>query len=284
VVSSNIIEKYNLNPNYKIGVRIDGLIGSYKGNNTYAITEAQRSKIESLKLVENKTIISELLDVLDIVDDEGVDIRKLKKSKTVNGKTQSITLSDVLPEKTIKKYGLNPQYEIGKKLSILQYALQGKGQNAISQGDIIRARLLGIEGGPRKSTISKTLDILEKLYHEGVNIYKIKQMKKCEGKLVSTTIEDIEQDGIDIDRIIDKYKLDKDFKIGSRITKLRQAYAGKSANHITEEEKRRAEKIGAVNIVDMDAEQARLQNQLRAAEQLKKNAQNLNSKENEEKV
>ena len=91
--------------------------------------------------------------------------------------------------------------------------------------------------------------------------------------MVSTTLEDIDQHGINIYAIMEKHKLDADFKIGAGITKLRQAYSGKSANPITEDEKRRAEKIGAVKIADMEAEQKRLQEKLERAEALKQEAE-----------
>lgn len=79
--------------------------------------------------------------------------------------------------------------------------------------------------------------------------------------------------GTNIYAIIEKHRLDAEFKIGAGITKLRQAYSGKSANPITEDEKRRAEKIGAIKIADMEAEQKRLQEKLEKAEALKQEAE-----------
>ena len=276
VVPNDIILKYQLDPDYKIGSRLEGMIGTCNGCNTYAITENQKRYAERFGFADRKSSISETLDVLDILYDEGININKIKKHKTIKGKAESTTLMDISQkdvdmEKVIKKYGLDPNYPIGRKLGDLQYVLTGKGKIIITNGDILRAKLLGIE--PRKTSVARTISVLETLYSEGVNIPAIKQAKKHGNKLVSTTLEDIDQHGINIYAIIEKHKLDADFKIGAGITKLRQAYSGKSANPITDDEKRRAEKIGAVKMADMEAEQKRLQEKLEKAEALKQEAE-----------
>lgn len=297
----SIIQKHGLNPDYKIGFAILELRQSYKGNKKYSITEAEKKDAETLDVVhkkngsntyaitenqkryaerfgfaDRKSSISETLDVLDILYDEGININKIKKHKTIKGKAESTTLMDISQkdvdmEKVIKRHNLDPNYPIGRKINDLQYALKGNGKTIITHGDILRAKLLGIE--PRKTSVARTISVLETLYSEGVHIPAIKQAKKKGNKLVSTTLEDIDQHGINIYAIMEKHKLDADFKIGAGITKLRQAYSGKSANPITEDEKRRAEKIGAVKIADIEAEQKRLQEKLEKAEALKQEAE-----------
>lgn len=220
VVPNDIILKYQLDPDYKIGSRLEGMIGTCRGTNAYAITENQKKYAERFGFADRRSSISETLDMLEILNDEGININKIKKNKTVKGKRESTILMDISQknvniESVVKRYNLDPNYPIGRKLGELQYALARKEKNMITRGEILRAKLLGIE--PITTKIAKTISVLETLYSEGVNIPAIKQTKKEGSKLVSTTLEDIDQEETNIYAIIEKHRLDAEFKKKSPI-------------------------------------------------------------------
>ena len=57
-------------------------------------------------------------------------------------------------------------------------------------------------------------------------------------------LNEIEQEGIDIIKIIEENNLSGDFPLGKRVKRVRGAYNGTDASPITETEKEEAEKLG----------------------------------------
>ena len=90
----------------------------------------------------------------------------------------------------------------------------------------------------------QTLEVVRALKECGVNFSDLQVYKNKK----YLTLGELEQEGIDIKRIIEEKGLDADFNIGQKITNLRSAYKGSKSRKITEEEKREAEELGVVTI------------------------------------
>ena len=94
-------------------------------------------------------------------------------------------------------------------------------------------------------SMSDLLDILEILKKENIDVRKICVYRKGTKEIVQ--LKDIEQFGIDINKVINKYNLDSEYPIGSKIHNLRRAYVGNGTSAFSEEDRKRAEDIGVLN-------------------------------------
>lgn len=99
-----------------------------------------------------------------------------------------------------------------------------------------------------KKLVARTLEIAEILHSNGIDCSKLKRTRNVNGKSIFIQLSDIKQDGIDIERIIEENELDRNLPIGTMVKYLIAAYNGTSKILITEEEKRKAEKLGLVQI------------------------------------
>lgn len=92
----------------------------------------------------------------------------------------------------------------------------------------------------------KLIEICRILKNNGIDIQKIPTRKTLtEGKRVPITLKDINQEEIDILKIVQENGLDIDFPIGYYITKYRNAYNGTQGN-LTKEEREDGEVLGIV--------------------------------------
>lgn len=93
---------------------------------------------------------------------------------------------------------------------------------------------------------TKLVEVCRILKNSGINILKIPTKKtSTDGKRVHTTLNDINQDEIDIKKIIQENGLDIDFPIGYYITRYRNAYNG-TAGYLNEIEREDGEILGIV--------------------------------------
>lgn len=106
----------------------------------------------------------------------------------------------------------------------------------------------------QKSAIEETLDILELLKEEGIDITKIKSYKcKWEnGNKRCIYLHEIQVKNIEA--IIKKLRLNRNFPIGMRLYNLKRAYKGKNYYKITEESKRRIEGMGLIKKEEREEE------------------------------
>lgn len=121
---NEIIQRRGLNPDYKIGIRLDGLIRAFRGKGTYAITEDEAKKAGELLKINTKTGTEQLFYVLECLKSEGVNMKRIKKRMIVNGKEVSTRLKDIEQKgidinEIIKKYNLDGDYNIGRVYFII---------------------------------------------------------------------------------------------------------------------------------------------------------------------
>jgi len=114
----------------------------------------------------------------------------------------------------------------------------------ITQSDKNRIEALGFIKEQRSST-EETLDILEQLKEEGVDVTKI-QMKSTRetGKERSTYLYEIQYEKIE--EIIEKLGLDRNYPIGFKMSRMLQAYRGTGTGKITESDRKRIEVLGII--------------------------------------
>ena len=185
---------------------------------------------------------------------------KVSKVETILEMGNDISLWDVeLPEKE-KKTGIKVQGEEWK--NNFDFSLEG-----VLKDFVVFEKNICIN----KSPITELIEVAEILKKNKIDLSKIQQGRRQEGKRVLTLLKEIKQEGINIDKIIEENGLDGKFPFGSRLKILRQAYKGKGGYKITEEEKRKAEELGLI----LSKEKSALAETLEVAEILKKNGVDL---------
>lgn len=105
--------------------------------------------------------------------------------------------------------------------------------------------LINIE--EKESVVAKTLRVMKILKENGVNLKNIQMIEK--GKF--TLLSEIQQEGINIEKIIENNDLKRDFQYGMRLMELKETYKGRTKCKITEEERRMAEELGLINSKDI---------------------------------
>ena len=130
------------------------------------------------------------------------------------------------------------------RLNGLKKAYKGKGHLAITKLDKELAKKLGMI--KEESTLGEYLKIAQILKNAGVDISKVPARQNKNGRQYYILLKEIEQEGIDINKIIEKNELDENYEYGMRLHMLRQAYKGKGTYVITEGEKKLAGELRLV--------------------------------------
>lgn len=243
-----LIESGEYSKDFPIGVRVEGIRLALKGYGHYAVSPEQAKRAEELGLLKPKvkipTITDKLLDLVELLIDQGIDLKNIAYTR-FNGIEQTSTTLRDLPgvEKIIKEYALDPEYPIGRKICILRTMAKGNTNTHLSEEQILRAKRLGLlEEREHNSVIEETLRIVELLTKAGIDCAKLKLSYMMEGKQKYITLGEISG----AEEIIKENNLDKNYPIGKRINNLKQGVRGKIRCIITEEQKKRVRELGIV--------------------------------------
>lgn len=242
-----IIEKYNLDPEYPIGERINQIRTYYKNLGPTKLTEEERNRAEELRILERKTSAGKTLEILSILSLEGIDVRKIPMQITKDNKSEDVLLKDIEDSKInvdeiIKKYKLDENYPLGKKIHDLRNAYRGIGTTVMTNEDKKLAEDLGVIS--KRLVIEDLLETLKTLENEGIDIKLIPVTTVVNGEIRKTLLEDLRQEGIDIDEIIKKYNFSGKYPIGSRISLIRNKYNAGKKDGMPDALKNQAEKLG----------------------------------------
>lgn len=240
-----IIEEKGLDREFKFGRGVYIIRCSCKGTGTDEITEEEKREAEELGLLEKENSISVTLKIARILNDEGVDFRKIQLSK--NNKfilLEEIEQDGIDMQKIIEKNKLDGKFKLGMNIAKLRSAYNYSGEYKMSEEERKEAEELGLL--EKESSIAKVLKLARILVDNGVDFTKLKTTKVINKKQEYILLKEIEQDGIDIQKIIEENKLDANFKLGMGIVNLRTAYKGSGTYRMTQEERKEAERLGLI--------------------------------------
>lgn len=242
-----IIERNGLNGEECIGMKIMYLGQAVKGTNRYKMSDNERKKLEELGLLKN--LLKKDLKIFRLLSESGIDLSKLNLQKAVNGKGKYILLKDIQQEgididEIIKKNKLDENLNIGMKIRKIRDKYN---QNAVSEEERKEIEKLGLVKIKKESSVEEVLRILKILDANGVDVSKIQVTTKSDEKRRYILLKEIEQEGVDINKIIEENGLDGNFHIGIRIMQLKQAYKGNSRCLITDAEREEVKKLGLAN-------------------------------------
>ncbi len=219
IVSSDILEKYNLDGEYKIGARITSVKSEYKGNARLAITEEDRQKIEEFKLFSRTADRAKAIEILEKLQQAGIDTSSIPAMiKNEAGERTFARASDVVDMEILKECNINPAYKLGTKIHYLRQAY--KGEYPITEEEKAKITALRIikEG---RTSIKDLITMLESLKQEGIDITKIKHVITVAGQRRYVVLSDIISE-----EILRKHNWNGDYKIGAKISTAKLAYKG----------------------------------------------------------
>ena len=230
-------------------MRLYRLKRAYNGTISLKLSNEEREEIEKLGLIDfdKKSIVFQTIEVLRILKENGVDINKIKQQKTINGNSSTTILSDLIKaglvsDRIITNNELNEDFPIGKRISQLKSAYKGTNRIPISEIEKKEVEKLGLIEPEIKSIVSQTLKIAEALKDNGIRFEKLQLMRNKRYLL----LKEIQQEGIDIKRIIKDNGLDENYPIGQRINATRAAYKKIGKTPITLSEKKEVERLEIV--------------------------------------
>lgn len=126
-----IIKENGLDPNFNLGMSIDGLRQAYRGTGGYLITNEEKKEVKELGLLgREKTSIAETLEILKILANNGATLENNNFTKKENGKRKSIKLKEFVQDgiditKIIEENGLDPDFNLGSRVKTLQSTYNG---------------------------------------------------------------------------------------------------------------------------------------------------------------
>ena len=247
-----IIEENQLDPDYPIGTRINAIRLAYNGTSKTKLSKEERGLAEQTGIVKQskKTSVAETIEILEKLQLSGINVNRIQKTKRINGNSIGILLKDIKQEginidEVIEKNAFDKNFPIGDKMSRVMLAYNGKIQSPITDDEKKRLEDLGMVE-EKQNVISEALNIAKILKINGINLEKIKLSTITGNKKHYTTLKELNQYGIDIEKIIREEGLDEEYSIGLAISKIRGAYNGKNKYTITNTEKREAEELGLI--------------------------------------
>lgn len=279
-----IIKENNLNPYYKIETKIKWLTKSYKGELKIKLSEEEKSEVNNLGIKteinnknktknKKKTKITKSIEILETLKQNGVDISGINIGTSKNGIQKVTLLKDIQQPgvdifKIIEDNNLNPDTEIGTIIKNLRSSYR-RTKSRMTDDERRKADELGLMNIKTKTT--KTLEVLECLKQNGIDVSKIKMMVRRNGKREGVLLKEIQQPGLDIMKIIQENNLNPDESIGIQIANINQSYKGDAHYVITEEEKQKAKELGIIRdrLSKKEKEQQELKDKLEEAKDLK---------------
>lgn len=261
------------------------------------INPKQMRRAEELRLImeDDNSKVAQALHIARILHANGVNLRKIQLSKKTNGKRHFFLLSEIQQdgidiEQIIKENNLDGTFAFGRTVTVIRErysARKRKQENAdnlssdnsgnkskkrenngykIEGDELDEAFDLGLIPLPAKTIVAQTLEIARILKKHNVDFSKIEfRMRYKNGEPVGLLLEEIQQDGIDIKGIIQKYNLNGKFDFVKRVLDLREAYtmlkAGIKSNSkgcvIKPEEAKEAELLGLISDKEMKLQGAK---------------------------
>ncbi len=224
----------------------------YKGTKKGNLTTEEIEEARNLGLIvdEQQSAVSETLEICEKLKNEKIDLSKIQWGETVNGKSITFKLGEIQPKETninikdiIAKYKLNSEFPIGQRIGYMRGAYKETSKGQITKEEKKKAEDLGLI---KQSMITELLAVCKNLKDAGIDLSKVQWTKKVNGKSICFKLGEIQQKGIDIEKIINKNGLDSEYSIGQKIIRLRQLYNGTAKGKIAEDEKKEAENLGLI--------------------------------------
>lgn len=249
-----IIEESGLDPEFPYGKRVILLRTACNNKGWIKITEEERQEARELGLLieGNKSVVAQTLEVAKVLKANGVDLNKIKLTRIKNKKYRFILLGEIKQEgidigRIIEENGLDPKFPYGQRVTNTRKAYFGAGSNVITEEERQEVREAGLVVEDDRSAVQQALEIAKVLKLNGVDLSRIQITRKKNGKVTCQLLGEIEQEGIDIGKIIEENGLDPEFPYGQRISGIRLAYNGKGCYKITEAEKQEVRELGILS-------------------------------------
>lgn len=220
------------------------------------MTEKQKEAFFSLGLFdEEKTKAQEHIELLSLLADEGIDIRRIK----TKDKLKDITQSEVDIQNIIQEYNLDENLYIGNIIGNLRRGIAGK-KNGTLMTEEEKQKVIELGILDRVTKAEEYIELFTILKNNGVKIAQISNHGE-------SRLKDIKQEGIDIQKVIEDHNLDGELRIGQIKVGIRRSIEGEKPQFkMTEEQKKEFIKLGI-----MDDRETKAQEYLKIFRILKEN-------------
>ena len=232
-----------------VDIEIDELwkIGSRISNTKNLDKEQLISRLNGKNAGTEKKerITSTFIKICERLVSEGVDFKTIKFSYQIEGKNIKKTLKDIqaeYPEINVgliaKQCGVDLDYNIGEQQSIIKKYIKDK--NNITDDEIECLKKIGFI---KTSKNEELILLCEEIKQQGFSFENFECTYKKNGKQEYKTIMDIKNEfqDLDINKIREKFGIEGDYKIGSKISELKRE---RNIKKLKKSQKERIEKLG----------------------------------------
>ena len=252
-ISKEILERLSIDENYKIGYYKYIAKSTYNGTANLPITEKEKRKLEELGIVnleEEKTIIAKFIEIAEKLNNAGIEVDKFQeKTKRGYNTLQDFVEKGEIPEELLKQLSIDGNYKIGYYKRIAKLSYNGKVNYPITEGEKTKLEELGIVSLKiKKTVIQEFIEIAEKLKNEGIEVKNLSQGKNVGNKKILYTLQDLVYKGEISQGVLEKTGLTGKYKLGYYLGVAKSAYYGNNDFAITDEERRKLEELGIVNL------------------------------------
>ena len=204
---------------------------------------------EVKKSKKGRKVIAKMLHVAKILNDNGVNLRAVELSKTVDGhriftRISHIRQTGIDIDKIILDNGLDPNFNYGLKTRFIRNLCKYGTPDQVTEEEKKKFQELGVL--EKEFAAEETLRVAKILHDNKLDIQKVPLHIVKNKKPQPIKLGEVKQEGIDMEKIISENNLDKDFKLGKRLNSIRQAYRGKITPALTPEERKLAEELKLV--------------------------------------
>lgn len=185
-----------------------------------------------------KSATDELLDVLEVLEKEGIKVKDIQISKKRQGEKQVFVKLKEVPgiETILKKYemfdNISPDFPLGRRIHTMKTR-----KNSLTQSQLDRGKALGLF----IDKVDEFLEIVKLLQEAKINTDAVPESRFINKKVVFIKLRDIKG----AEELIKQEKVDADYPYGRMLKSVR--LKGRAGSKLTPEQQEKAENLGVLN-------------------------------------
>ena len=260
-----IIEENGLDSNFKYGMYVRQVRAIYKGKREGNISDELISELLMLGVIvkENKSQVSEVIEVLKVLRDNGVILSKISLSKRdENRKQKFLMLGEIQQDgidiqKIIEENGLDPDFKFGTKVYGIKQSLKGNSKSyMITEDEKKELMSLNLIPPTIKDELDECIKIAIILKQNGIDLKNLVLSKKSlDGSREYKLLCELEQGGVDIQKIIEENGLDINYNFGMRFDYLKRCIYGHTKGCLEHDELTRVKEFFGISNDELTKEE-----------------------------
>ena len=249
------IEQLKLPKYMLIGKRIDQVqYDIYRGVSEQEFRDSSRERLKKLGIMQNReeVDISKTLEVLRALEELGVNTASIPAS--IGQEQTKTTIGDIEIENIeefVEQHGIQENFPLGKGITKIS-ELYRKGtyteKTNLTDEEKKQIQVYGLarQKEKEKTAVKDTIRLVKRLEMYGIDINTLSLRPSKNGRQTSLLLSELDLTQDQLQDIMEEFEISENFALGNRIINVQNAYKEIGRVKISEEDKRKLEKIGIV--------------------------------------